>query len=117
MFVIGTAGNSCVLQHNDADKTNKWATLADPAAGDNQAVFAVSDVYMYKNNNKLHVHLPTKPKALANTVALHVSKDGGITWSDKENDAQWTAPLIAVWSLTMPNLSRTRCCESCACLY
>ena len=85
MFVLGTAGSKCVLQHKDTGNTVNWATIADTNVETKENKAAnIAGFEMFEKDSKLQVTLP--PNNSNDTVALYVSKDGGITWGSNEID-------------------------------
>ena len=94
MFVLGTAGAKCVLQHTPTGGTATDHANIVAASAENKAV-ADLNVTFTDNNGKLKVTLPAKPTDydyLANTVVAHVSTDSGATWGNKKADATWGNP-------------------------
>ena len=93
MFVLGTAGDKCVMQHTPAGGTATDHTKIVAASAENKAV-ADLNVTFADNGGKLKITLPAKPTEysyLSDTVVAHVSKDNGATWGDKKADGAWGA--------------------------
>ena len=92
MFVLGTAGDKCVLQHTPTGGTATDHFKIEPASMPENVKAAELDVTLTDNNGKLKVTLDDKPNnldTLDDTVTMHVSRDSGATWGSKETAAKW----------------------------
>ena len=88
VFVLGEAGDKCVLQHTDAGKTNDWAKIAAAAAQENKAALYEGNGALTHNlimvgvdaantSGKLQVTLPSHNKPASSKV--YASGDSGAT--------------------------------------
>lgn len=96
MFVLGSAGSNCKLQHTLAGKTTDWATIADTAAGDNLAAgLAVVPMRKVENNRStFSISLPSKPQEYVAAPTVYTSSDAGATAAKvKVTSTTWNSTL------------------------
>ena len=91
MFVLGTAGSKCKLQHTKDGKTSDYAKVVDAAANENPA--AGHAIGLVQQGQALQITLPATE---APSFEVFASNSGGRE-SDKqpESKAQWNSTFTA----------------------
>lgn len=87
MFVLGTPGSNCKLQHHKDDKTTDWAKIVVAEKGDNLAAGSTVE-FAWSPSPNTSLWLTLRKPQPTGLVSVYASVDSGASWTIQSN-AKW----------------------------